>query len=72
MAFACELCDKRFKSEAAFANHERCAASSLTTPCRLSLRLYHLRCVHTLQGVVPHADSTKTAATCGLTPALLT
>jgi len=26
VAFACELCDKRFKSEAAFANHERCAA----------------------------------------------
>ena len=27
VAFACELCDKRFKSEAAFANHERHAAS---------------------------------------------
>ena len=31
VAFACELCDKRFKSEAAFANHERCAASRLNT-----------------------------------------
>ena len=26
VAFACELCDKRFKSKAAFTNHERCAA----------------------------------------------
>ena len=31
VAFACELCDKRFKSEAALANHERCAAQSCTT-----------------------------------------
>ena len=26
-SFECELCDKRFKSEAAFVNHKRCAVS---------------------------------------------
>ena len=26
-SYECELCDKRFKSEAAFVNHKRCAGS---------------------------------------------